>query len=177
MIHHSAFIHMDAHVDRQTCWIGAGSKIWQLASVTRGTRLGDDCVVWPLAMLDGPVFGDRCIICSGVAMGPGFRIQNDVFIGPNVTLCNDMWPSTSKDGWDYDAVKSNRRPSILIEDGASIGAGAVILPGVIIGRGSFVSAGAVVYKDLPSGMLWRRDDYISPTLPDNIAERRMRSIR
>jgi carbonic anhydrase/acetyltransferase-like protein (isoleucine patch superfamily) len=58
--------------------------------------LGADCNVASGATLDGPVFGDRCIISQGVAMGPGFLIGDDVFIGPNVTVCNDRWPRTTR---------------------------------------------------------------------------------
>jgi acetyltransferase-like isoleucine patch superfamily enzyme len=70
----------------------------------------------------------------------GLRVGKDVFIGPNATFTNDLFP------------RSMRRPEkylvTVIEDGASIGAGAVILPGLTIGAGSLVAAGAVVTKSV-----------------------------
>lgn len=171
MIHHSAYIHPNAHVDRETCHVGAGTKIYQLASVTRWTRLGEDCVVWPFAMLDGPVIGDRCKIASGVVMGPGFKIGDDVFIGPNVTLCNDMWPEANQEGFDDTQLRFGRW-AVEIENGASIGAGAVIMPGVIIRSGALIAAGAVVERSVPENMVYRRDGYMAQ-IPANRRDRRM----
>lgn len=145
-------IHPQAYVDR-TCQIGEGSKVWQFASVTGGTVLGADCSVSPFAMLHGPVFGDRCRISGGVMMGPGFLIEDDVFIGPNVTLANDAWPRAGKAGYRPEQFDGTRW-AVIIEDGASIGANTVILPGVRIGARAMVAAGSVVTKDVPPAALW-----------------------
>jgi UDP-2-acetamido-3-amino-2,3-dideoxy-glucuronate N-acetyltransferase len=158
MIHCDAFVHPKAHVDTQSCTVGAGTKIWQFASVTRGTVLGDDCVVWPHVTLDGAIFGDRCKIASGVAMGPGFKIGNDVFIGPNVVLCNDRWPRATKEGFLEHTLrpgnwKDSGQFAVIIEDGVSIGAGAIILPGVRIGAYAMIGASAVVLNDVPPATL------------------------
>lgn len=147
-------IHPLAHV--QDAVIGEGSKVWQFASVTGGTVLGKDCSVSPFAMLHGPRFGDRCVISGGVMMGPGFVIGDDCFIGPNVTLCNDQWPSASKDGLDLEAMRSGAFVTIRIGNGATVGANAVVLPGVSIGDGAVVAAGTVCGKDVPAGHLFKR---------------------
>ena len=86
MIHFEAFIHPKAHVDRETVRLGAGTKVWQFASITRGTIMGEDCSVSPHAMLDGSIYGDRVIISAGYAAGAGFKVGSAVFLGPNVTL-------------------------------------------------------------------------------------------
>lgn len=151
----TAFIHEKAHVEGSR--IGARTKVWQFASVTRGTVLGEDCSVAPFAVLDGPVFGDRCIVSMHVAMGPGFRVGNDCFIGPGVVFCNDAWPSADKTGWDADMLRSGRCVTIRMGDGAGVGAGAVILPGVNIGNDAFVAAGATCGRDVPAGHLFKRD--------------------
>jgi len=156
MIHPTAFVHPKAHVEDST--IGPRSKVWQFASVIRGTVLGADCNVASGATLDGPVFGDRCIISQGVAMGPGFRIFSDVFIGPNVTICNDRWPRVSKDGFDIEALRAEY--TVIVGHGVSIGANAVVLPGVVIGTGAMIAAGAVVNRSVPAGHLFRRDGRI-----------------
>ncbi len=69
-------------------------------------------------------------------------IGHDVFIGPNATLTDDKYPQA---GRSYKAL-----PPVL-EDSCSIGAGAVILPGVTVGRGALVGAGAVVAHNVGSG--------------------------
>jgi acetyltransferase-like isoleucine patch superfamily enzyme len=160
VIHDTAFIHPKAHVEGAT--IGARSKVWQFASVIRGTVLGEDCQVGAAANLDGPVFGDRCIISPGVIMGPGFVVGNDVFIGPNVTVCNDVWPAVHKQGFDLDGFR-NGFVTVLIKDGAAIGANAVILPGVVVGGGATVAAGSVVSANVPDGGLWTRKGAAIPS--------------
>lgn len=154
MIHETAFIHPKAHVEGVT--IGARTKVWQFASVIRGTVLGEDCNVASCATLDGPVFGDRCKISQGVAMGPGFKFGDDVFVGPNVTVCNDRWPAAHQDGFDMAALQWKWGEwTVIVEDGASIGANAVVLPGVVIGAGAVIAAGAVVNRSVPAGHLFR----------------------
>lgn len=168
-------IHHLAHVDDDVV-LGSGTRIWQFASVTRGTVLGKDCSVSPFAMLDGSVYGDRVVVSGGVMAGAGFKVGNDVFLGPNVVLCNDCWPFASKDGYDDAALRAGERFAVVIEDGAAIGAGAIILPGVRIGAGAVVAAGAVVDEDVPAGMVARRNGYTSLRVPERWRERRMRLV-
>ena len=150
MIHPTAFIHYKALVTESR--VGAGTKIWQFASVIRGATIGARCNIASGACIDGSDIGDDCVIAHNLAMGPGFKIGNGVFIGPNVTFCNDAWPRAGKDGFDADAYIGS--PAVLVEDGASIGANAVILPGVRIGSGAMIAAGAVVCADVRAGELY-----------------------
>jgi UDP-2-acetamido-3-amino-2,3-dideoxy-glucuronate N-acetyltransferase len=166
----TARIHPLAHVEN--AHIGARTRVWQFASVIRGTVLGADCNVASCATLDGPVFGDRCIISQGVAMGPGFLFGSDIFVGPNVTICNDRWPTTSKQGFDLTALQRGRW-AVIVMDGASIGANAVVLPGVTIGARAMIAAGAVVERNVPADYLLRRDGQVVPIKPE-WRKRRMR---
>lgn len=166
-------IHHLAHVD-ETVKLGKGCRIWQFASITRGTIMGDDCSVSPFAMLDGSVYGDRVVVSGGVMAGAGFKVGSDVFIGPNVVLCNDCWPFSSKDGYAEEALRSGDRFAVIIEDGAAIGAGAILLPGVSVGKGAVVAAGAVVEASVAPGTVYRRNAYISPSVPPSWREKRMR---
>jgi UDP-2-acetamido-3-amino-2,3-dideoxy-glucuronate N-acetyltransferase len=159
MIHPAAFIHPKAHVEGAT--VGARTKVWQFASVIRGTVLGEDCNVASCATLDGPVFGDRCKISQGVAMGPGFLFGNDVFVGPNVTVCNDRWPRAHQDGFDFAALQRGEW-AVTVGDNVTIGANAVVLPGVRIGASAVISAGAVVNRSVPNGCLFKRNGTIVP---------------
>ena len=169
-------IHPLAHVDDNVV-LGEGTRIWQFASVTRGTIMGRDCSVSPGAMLDGSVYGDRVVVSGGVKAGAGFKVGNDVFLGPNVVLCNDLWPGFDKIGYDDEALRGNVKFAVIIEDGATIGANATVLPGVRIGRGAVVAAGAVAKKDVPEGMVYQCNDYIGLRRPDNWHEKRMRWAR
>lgn len=169
----TAIIHPLAYVD-DTVILGFGSTVRQFASLTRGTVLGEHCSVAPGAHLDGPRFGDRCVIGHNVAMGPGFVFGDDCFVGPGVVLCNDAWPKADKVGWDYDMLAEGRSVAVRVHDGASIGANAVILPGVTIGKGAMIAAGAVCGRDVPDGHLFKRD---GSTVEINSAwtKRRMRA--
>jgi UDP-2-acetamido-3-amino-2,3-dideoxy-glucuronate N-acetyltransferase len=149
-------IHHKAHVEFSE-QVSPTATIWQFASVTGDTWIGDETVVSPFAMLHGPYIGRRCRISGGVMMGPGFVIGDDVFIGPNVTLCNDAWPRAHKTGYDVESLAT--RPAVVVHQGASIGANAVILAGVTIGRNAMIAAGSVVHADVPAGMLWVNGGY------------------
>lgn len=147
-------IHPKAHVS-DDCRIHETATVWQFASVTGGTLLAAGVSVSPFAMLHGPQIGANTRISAGVAMGPGFLVGADVFIGPNVTVANDAWPRAHKEGYDVTAFDCYGVYSVVIEDGASIGANSVILPGVRVGARSMVAAGSVVTSDVPPGMLWK----------------------
>lgn len=173
MIDPTATVHSLAAVS-DDCSVGPRSKVWQFATVIRGAILGSDCVVWPYVMLDGSVYGDRVHVASGFAAGPGFRVGSDVFIGPNVTFCNDVWPFVDPRGRDDAGLRSGDRASIVIGNGVVVGAGAVVLPGIRIGDGAVIAAGAVVERDVPAGLVYRRDAGMHRRVPIDWWRRRMR---
>ena len=170
MIDPSAFVHPLALVEGAT--VGARTKVWQFASVIRGTVLGEDCNVASSATLDGPRFGNRCKISQGVAMGPGFVFWDDCFIGPNVTICNDRWPVAHVEDFDVDAFRKGF-VTVRVGNGVGIGANAVVLPGVSIGDRAMIAAGAVVDKNVPADHLFLRTGTIIP-IRDDWRKRRMR---
>jgi UDP-2-acetamido-3-amino-2,3-dideoxy-glucuronate N-acetyltransferase len=174
MIDAAAFIHPKAHVD-EGCTVGARTKVWQFASVTRGTVLGEDCSVSPHAMLDGSKYGDRVVISGGVMAGDGFEVGDDVFLGPNVTLCNDRWPSASKNGYRGDLLRRGF-VTVRIKSGAWVGANAVLLPGVTVGKMAAVAAGSAVHCDVPDGYLFTRSNGMF-LIKDSWRERRMIEAR
>jgi UDP-2-acetamido-3-amino-2,3-dideoxy-glucuronate N-acetyltransferase len=160
-----------ARVD-YTATIGAGTSIYQFASVIRCAMVGDDCVIGSCAIVDGARIGNRCRIGHGAQIHPGALLGDDVFFGPGAICCNDLWPSTDKEGFDAEALKL--RHTVIIEDGASIGASAVILPGIRIGKGAMIAANATVDEDVPAGSVYRRNDWKSPSKPKHWRELRMR---
>jgi UDP-2-acetamido-3-amino-2,3-dideoxy-glucuronate N-acetyltransferase len=138
----------------QTSTVGADTKVWQFASVIRGSVVGGACNVASCSIIDGAQVGDRCLIGHGAQLHPGTKIGNDVFVGPGAIFCNDVWPRCSKDGFEI-----GDKWTVIVEDGAVIGAGAVILPGSRIGAGSMVAAGAVCDCSLSAGILLQRNGY------------------
>ena len=82
--------------------------------------------------------GAYCFIPSGVT------IEDNCFIAPKVTFSNDKHPPSNKEEWG----------EILVKEGAMIGMGSIILPGVTIGKGAIVGAGSLVSKDIPDGEVW-----------------------
>jgi len=130
----------------QTAEIGAHTRIWQFAVVLPGARIGRDCNVCAHCFIENDVVvGDRVTIKSGVQLWDGLRVGDDVFIGPNVTFSNDKFPRSRQ-----------HLASMLvteIEPGASLGAGATILPGLKIGRNAMVGAGAVVTRSVPANAI------------------------
>jgi acetyltransferase-like isoleucine patch superfamily enzyme len=138
------FVHPLADV--QSDEIGAGTRVWQFAVVLDGARIGRDCNICAHSFIEsGVTVGDRVTVKSGVYLWDGITVEDDVFIGPQATFTNDRNPRSRV-----------RKPfeTTLIKAGASIGAGAVILPGLTIGRGAMIGAGAVVTKSVPDGETW-----------------------
>jgi len=130
--------------------IGDGTRIWNEAQVSKGVRIGRDCILGKGVYVDPDVFvGDRVKLHTRVSVFKASRIGAGVFIGPHSCLLNDKQPrATTPDGrlkTEADWVLSG----VVVDDGASIGGGCTILPGVTIGRFAMVGAGAVVTRDVP----------------------------
>ena len=135
------FVH--SHGICESATIGEGTRVWAFAHVLPGAKIGRDCNVCDHVFIENDVIaGDRVTIKSGVQLWDGLRIGDDVFIGPNVSFSNDKYP------------RSKHYQSVVLQThigrGASIGSGAVILPGLRIGAGAMVGAGAVVTQDVPA---------------------------
>ena len=140
MQHELAFVHPDAVV-------GVGTTIWQFSVVLAGARIGADCNLNAHTLVEGgAVIGDRVTLKSGVYIWAGITLEDDVFCGPNATFTNDKRPRSK--------VRPKVRPDTRVCKGASIGAGAVILPGITIGEGAMIGAGALVTRDVPAGETW-----------------------
>ncbi|WP_415283943.1 acyltransferase [Candidatus Nitrososphaera sp. FF02] len=126
------------HVDK-TAKIGKNVRIWHYAYVGGRTVIGDSVKIGSLAHVDYGVRIGSNVKIEGLAYIPPLTvIGNDVFVGPSATFTNDPYPM------------SPRMVGTTVEDGAIIGARAVIRPGVRIGRNSVVAMGAVVTRDVPA---------------------------
>jgi acetyltransferase-like isoleucine patch superfamily enzyme/dTDP-4-dehydrorhamnose 3,5-epimerase-like enzyme len=133
-------IHDSANVTSKN--IGNGTTIWQYVIVLPGAQIGANVNICAHCLVENDVvIGDRVTVKSGVYLWNGTRLEDDVFIGPNVTFTNDKYPRSK--------IYPHKFLSTLVEKGATVGGGAVLLPGITIGRGAMVGAGAVVTKSVP----------------------------
>lgn len=122
--------------------IGEQTRIWQFVVILAGARIGEQVNICSHCLIENDVvIGDRVTVKSGVQLWDGIRLEDDVFIGPNVTFTNDKFPRSK--------IYPEKFHETKIEKGASIGGGATILPGITVGMGAMVGAGAVVTKSVP----------------------------
>ena len=122
--------------------IGEGTRVWAFAHILPGARIGRDCNLCDHVFIENDVVvGDRVTVKCGVQLWDGVRIRDDVFIGPNATFTNDKFPRSRQ--------YQDRVLETVVEEGASIGANATILPGITIGARAMVGAGAVVTRSVP----------------------------
>jgi UDP-2-acetamido-3-amino-2,3-dideoxy-glucuronate N-acetyltransferase len=135
--------------------IGTGTNVWQFASVIRGAEIGENCSIGACSIVDCAKIGDRCSVGHGAQLHPGLLAGNEVFFGPGCIICNDPWPRVRKADFDIGAIMAGFI-TVRIGDGASIGAGAIVLPGNTIGEGAMIAAGAVVDQNVPAGHLFKR---------------------
>ena len=121
--------------------IGKGTRVWkpELSNLSESAVCGENCVIHSHVWIgDRVTMGDNCKIQGFCYLPPGVRLGNDVFLGPRVTFTNDKHPP------------SNEILQTFVGDWVSVGAGAVILPGITLGKGCTIGAGAVVTKDVPN---------------------------
>ena len=136
-------IKIHSNSDVQTSDIGEGTTIWQSVVVLPKAKIGSNVNICAQCMVENDVIiGNRVTIKSGVYLWDGVVIEDDVFIGPNVTFTNDKFPRSK--------VYPEQFLKTIVESGASVGGGAVLLPGIRIGQGAMVGAGAVVTKSVPA---------------------------
>ena len=141
----AAFVHRLADIAPGAA-IGPGTRVWQFVVILAGARIGRDCNICAQVLIESDVIlGDRVTVKSGVQLWDGLRIGIGCVHRPECELCQRPLPAQPP------------RPAAfartVIGDGASIGAGAVILPGLRIGEGAMVGAGAVVTRDVAPRMV------------------------
>ena len=130
--------------------LGDGTSVWHLAQIREDARLGRDCIVGRGAYVgNGVIIGDNVKLQNYALVYEPARLEDNVFIGPAAVLTNDVYPRSvgvdgklkRSDDWDAHGV--------LVREGASLGARAVVVAGCCVGRWALVGAGAVVTRDVP----------------------------
>lgn len=136
------FVHPTAEVSKEAK-IGQKTRIWHFAHIRENSTIGENCSISKGVYVDvGVSIGNNVKIQNGVSVYKGVTVEDEVFLGPNATFSNDLYPRAFPDNWEI-------LPT-LIKRGASIGANATIICGVVIGEYAMVGAGAVVTKSIPA---------------------------
>ena len=117
------------------CTIGDNSKVGAFVEIQKNAHIGKNCKI-----------SSHTFICEGVT------IEDNVFIGHNVSFINDKFPRATKDGTLQTEADWSVEPT-RIASGASIGTSCTILSNVRIGRNSIVGAGSVVTRDVPDNVI------------------------
>ena len=118
------------------CVNGDHTKIGTFVEVQKGAKIGKNCKV-----------SSHTFICEGVT------IEDDVFVGHNVTFINDMYPRATVEGGGLQTEDDWVCIPTLVRKGASIGSSATLLAGITVGEKAIVGAGSVVTKDVPPGTI------------------------
>jgi acetyltransferase-like isoleucine patch superfamily enzyme len=122
--------------------IGEGTRIWAYVNVLEGATIGRDCNICDRCFIENEVvIGDRVTVKCGVSIYDGVVLEDDVFVGPDVSFSNDPRPRSRH--------PRNPHPKTCVRVGASLGAGVILLPGVTVGRWAMVGAGSLVTRDVP----------------------------
>jgi len=133
--------------------LGKNVKIFSFVNLY-GCEIGDNTKIGAFVEIQkNAIVGRSCKISSHTFICEGVRIEDNVFIGHNVTFINDLYPrATTLEGTmqkeeDWEVIPT------YVRKGASIGSSATILAGVNVGENAIVGAGAVVTKDVPANTI------------------------
>lgn len=138
------FIHPLSDVMSTT--IGQRTKVWQYSVILPKAVIGENCNICAHTLIENDVvIGNNVTVKSGVYVWDGITLKDNVFIGPCVTFTNDKKPRSKQ--------YPNEFPKTVVEEGASIGANATLLPGITIGKNALIGAGAVVTKNVPENAI------------------------
>lgn len=132
-----ANVKISAFVNLYGCSVGDNTKLGTFVEIQKGAAIGKNCKI-----------SSHTFICEGVT------VQDNVFIGHNVTFTNDKYPRATRADGSLQTEEDWSVVPTLVESGASIGSSVSILCGVTIGAGAMVGAGSVVTKDIPPGEIW-----------------------
>lgn len=124
------------YVNLYGCTIGDNTQIGTFVEIQKNARVGKNCKI-----------SSHTFICEGVV------IEDNVFIGHNVTFINDLYPrATNKDG-QLQAENDWTCIPTLVKKNASIGSSATLLCGVMVGQNAVVGAGSMVTKNIPANTI------------------------
>ncbi len=124
------------YVNLYGCHIDDNTKIGAFVEIQKNVRIGKNCKI-----------STHTFICEGVT------IEDNVFIGHNVTFINDKYPCAVNPKGEPQTEEDWEVIPTLVKRGASIGSSSTILCGITIGENALIGAGSVVTKDVPDNAL------------------------
>ena len=130
-------VKLSCFINAYGCTIGDHTKVGAFVEIQKGVRIGARCKI-----------SSHSFICEGVT------IEDEVFIGHNVTFINDKFPRAANPDGSLQTEADWEVVPIHIGRGASIGSGTTILCGVTVGEGAMVGAGSVITRLIGPGQLW-----------------------
>lgn len=141
-------IHKTAIVESKK--IGQGCFIWAFCHIMKDVSIGRNCSIGNNSFLEnGCSIGNNVTIKNNCLIWTGVKVGDDAFIGPNVIFTNDAFPRSPRAVWAQGKYKNKKwLKNTVVGRGASIGAGAIILPGVILGEFCMIAAGSIVTKSV-----------------------------
>ena len=130
--------------------LGKNVRIYDFTNLY-GCEIGDDVKIGTFVEIQkGSKIGNRCKVSSHTFICEGVILEDDVFIGHNVTFINDLYPRATNGDGKLQTESDWGCVGTLVKHGASIGSGAVLLCGITIGENAMIGAGSVVTKSVPS---------------------------
>ncbi len=142
----------DFHSIAPSVKLGKDVKLSQFINLY-GCEIGDETKIGAFVEIQkNASVGKRCKISSHTFVCEGVTIEDNVFVGHNVTFINDSFPRATSDG-QLQTEKDWKVEKTLVKKGASIGSGATILANITIGENAIVGAGSVVTKDVPANAI------------------------
>ena len=143
------YIHPTAEVSPKAT-LGSGTRVWHQAQVREGAVLGRNCILGKGVYVDfGVQIGDNVKIQNRASVYHGVTLESGVFVGPHVIFTNDKSPRAINPDGSLKSDDDWELGRILVKQGASLGAGSIIVTGVTIGRFAMIGAGSVVTRDVP----------------------------
>lgn len=125
----------------ETAEIDPSVKIYQFATVCARTKIGKNSVIGTSVWIGADcVIGESVRIQTGSFIPNGAVLGDRTFVGPNCTMTDDKHPIVENPDYLH-------QPPHL-ENGVSLGAATVLLPGIRMERGSSTGAGAIVTRDV-----------------------------
>lgn len=129
--------------------LGVGVKIYDFVNLY-GCTIGDNTKIGTFVEIQkGAAIGKNCKVSSHTFICEGVTIEDDVFVGHNVTFINDRFPRATAESGGLQTEDDWVVVPTLVEQGSSIGSSATLLCGVTVGKNAIVGAGSVVTKDVP----------------------------
>ena len=131
--------------------LGKGVRIYDFTNLY-GCEIGDEVKIGAFVEIQkGVKVGNRCKISSHTFICEGVSLEDEVFIGHNVTFINDRYPRATNGDGNLQSEADWACIPTRVRRGASIGSGATLLCGITVGENAVVGAGSVVTRDVPPG--------------------------